>query len=92
MDQNSLFMNKLNNAPSPTIPIYNIIGLGCNTNGEPGDGVVTNSSQYLDFAKNYYINGTCKENEFQYIHTDIINPEKYPEIVELIGKFLNNSN
>jgi len=91
MDGTSLFMNKLNNGPSPTIPVYNIVGLGCITNGEDGDGVVTNSSQYLVYAKNYFINGTCRESQFQYLHTDIIKPEKYPQTVALIGEFLNGS-
>jgi len=89
MDQSSLFMNKLNNGPPPSIPIYNIVGLGCDTNGEIGDGVVTNSSQYLEYAKNYYVNGTCIDSQFTYLHTEIIKPDEYPETLKLIGGFLN---
>lgn len=92
MDKNSLFMNKLNNAPTPSIPIFNIIGIGCQTNGETGDGVVTNSSQYLGYAKNYYVNGTCKETEFTYLHTEILNLKENPETYGLIKSIMNNSN
>jgi hypothetical protein len=91
MDKDSLFINKLNNAPPPTIPVYNIIGTGCVTNGETGDGVVTNQSQYLNYASNYYVNGVCKESEFTYLHTEILKPEKYPETLNLIRGFLNES-
>ncbi len=88
IDKNSLFMNKLNNAPRPSMPIYNIIGIGCETNGETGDGVVTNSSQYLEYAKNYYIQGSCNSG-FSYLHNEILDPEKYPEIIKMIGDSLD---
>jgi hypothetical protein len=91
MDEKSLFLNKLNNAPPPNIPIYNMIGVGCETNTETGDGVVTNSSQYLAYAKNYYIEGTCQESQFIYLHTEILKPEKYPKTLNLMKIFLNES-
>jgi len=92
MDKDSLFLNKLNNAKAPNIPIYNIIGTGCITNRETGDGVVTNSSQYLNYASNYYVDGSCKESEFTYLHTEILKPEKYPETLGFIREFLNIKN
>lgn len=91
MDENSVFINKLNNAEHPKIPVYNIIGLGCNMDGEPGDGIVTNSTAYLSWANNYYINGTCDNLRFTYLHTDITYPEKYPQIITLLKEMINKS-
>lgn len=91
MDKSSLFMSKLNNAVQPGIPIYNIIGIGCETEGEDGDGVVTNSSQYLEYADNHFIKGSCKESEFKYLHVEIVDVEKYPEVIGLIEEGLKKS-
>ena len=88
MGKNSVFMNKLNNDARPAVPIYNIIGVGCNMDGENGDGIVTNSSAYLDFAENYYINGSCDELKFSYLHTEITSPDKHPEIVPLLKELI----
>jgi hypothetical protein len=90
MNQDSLFMNKLNNGGIPKIPIYNLIGIGCNTDGEAGDGVIKNSSAYLDWANNYYINSSCGEL-FQYSHVEILNINKYPEVLNIIKSIENSS-
>ncbi len=91
MDKNSIFINKLNNGEPPKIPVYNIIGIGCNMDGESGDGIVTNSTAYLSWANNYYINGTCDDLRFTFLHTDITYPEKYPQIVTIINEIYNSS-
>jgi len=57
--------------------------------GKKGDGVVTKEEVYLDYAENYYIEGKC-EGSFNYLHTDIINVEKYPEVYEIINKTLKD--
>lgn len=90
MDKDSLFMSKLNNAPAPKIPIINIIGIGCDTDGEDGDGIVANSSQYLDYAENYFINSSCKESEFKYLHAEIVDIKKYPKVYKVIKDSLIN--
>lgn len=91
MNENSLFINKLTYGKKPTIPVYNIIGIGCNTDGETGDGIIKNSSSYLDYANNYYINTTCNNNIFfDYSHTDLMDISKYPETFELVDKILKN--
>jgi hypothetical protein len=87
MDKDSLFINKLNSASPPNIPIYNIISTGCITDNEKGDGVLTEQTQYLSYAKNYYINGSCSE-DFTYFHNEIINPEKYPEVYNKVREML----
>ena len=88
MDANSVLINKLNGQTGFNVPVYNIIGIGCDTYGEDGDGIVTNSSAYLDWAYNYYVNGTCQNREFKYLHTEIIYPDKYPQNYEIVKEIL----
>jgi hypothetical protein len=57
---------------------------------ETGEGVVKNSSQYLDYATNYYVKGTCNELNFDFFHESIIIPDKYPEAYNLIKDILKN--
>lgn len=91
MSESGLFINKLNSAPPISVPVYNIIGIGCDTDGETGDGVVKNSSQYLAGANNYYINGTCLNSEFKYLHTEILKTDQYPEVLKIIKKVLSDN-
>lgn len=87
MDSSSVFINKLNRANESSVPIYNIIGIGCDTDGEDGDGIVKRSSAYLSYTENYYINGTC-DSSFYYLHSDLIKVDKYPEVYDLIKEIL----
>ncbi len=91
MDKNSLFINKLNNAPTEIVPTYNIIGIGCDMGNDTGDGILKNSTQYLDYATNYYLKGTCNELTFDFFHESIILPDKTPEIYDLIKKILKEN-
>ncbi|MBI2045614.1 alpha/beta fold hydrolase [Candidatus Pacearchaeota archaeon] len=90
MDKNSIFINKLDNSPQPTFPIENIIGIGCNMSSETGDGIVKNSSQFLDFAKNYYVNGACNELGLEFFHEEITDIDKYPKVYEIINKTIRS--
>lgn len=92
LDKNSIFMNKLNNAPTDLVPTYNIVGYGCDMGGDTGDGIIKNSSQYLGSATNYYFKGTCNELSFEYFHEFIIDSDKYPEVYKLIRTLLGNKN
>ncbi len=82
MDAGSLFINKVNQDVLQ-IPTYNIIGLGCDMSGQNGDGIVENSSAYLSFARNYYINGTCP-GTFDFLHLNMVYPEQYPEVYKIV--------
>jgi len=82
MKSDSLLINKINQDVLE-IPSYNIIGIGCNMDGQDGDGIVENSTAYLSFANNYYINGICP-GTFEFLHLDIVEPDKYPEVYEII--------
>ncbi|PIN96680.1 hypothetical protein COU56_00095 [Candidatus Pacearchaeota archaeon CG10_big_fil_rev_8_21_14_0_10_31_9] len=89
MKKKSSFMNNLNNGEIPSIPVYNIIGTGCDTYGEDGDGIVSSNSAFLESAKNIYIDGTCN-GLFDPLHTQIVDPEAYPETYEKIVEILKN--
>ena len=91
MDGNSVLINKLNGQTGFNVPVHNIIGIGCDTYGEDGDGIVTNSSAYLDWANNYYVNGTCQNREVKYLHTKIIYPDEYPKNYEVIKEILKGN-
>ncbi|MFA5953187.1 MAG: alpha/beta hydrolase [Candidatus Pacearchaeota archaeon] len=86
MKADSLLINKINQ-DILEVPSYSIIGVGCDMNGEDGDGIVENSTAYLDFAQNYYINGSCPGN-FEYLHLDMVKPDKYPDVYEIIVEIL----
>ncbi len=87
MYKESLFMNKLLNANSQKVSIYNIIGIGCEMDASTGDGIIKKEEAYLEYAKNYYINGNC-EGPFNYLHEDLVNINKYPKIYEIINEIL----
>ena len=84
LNGDGIFMKDLNNNPSEEVPIYNIIGIGCNMGDESGDGVIKNSSQYLESANNYYFRGSCDEVNFRFFHEYILFPEVYPRVYEKI--------
>jgi hypothetical protein len=86
MDKNSLFMNKLNFGKIPDTNVTMIVGLGCNTDGSPGDGIVKNESAYLPWANNYFVEGNCSGVDF--FHRSMLDVEKYPEIYEYVKKGL----
>jgi hypothetical protein len=90
MGKDSLFMKRLNLNSKAIVPTYNIIGTGCDMGDETGDGIIKASNQYLSYAKNYYVSGVCDELNFNYLHGDIIFPDKYPETYSIIKSILDN--
>jgi hypothetical protein len=88
MKEDSVLINQVNNDETDFVPAYNIVGVGCNMGEETGDGIVKNSSQYLNYATNYYVNGTCNELSFLYFHETVLSPKLYPEVYEIIKKIL----
>jgi len=93
LNSNSLFLNKLNTQRSDTVKITNIVGVGCNMNGDAymdGDGVVLKDNAALAESgsiKNYYINGSCTSTDF--LHLNILDTTKYPELMPIIGAGLS---
>ncbi len=91
MSAESIFIKKLNDplkTPKNTT-IYNIIGEGCDMDGNTGDGVVTKQNAEIEYAENFYINGSCSGVEL--LHTQILNIEKHPEVYDTIKSILKTS-
>lgn len=88
MYEDSIFINKLNSGETDKVEAYNIIGIGCDMDDETGDGIIKNSSQYLDYATNYYVKGSCNELAFEFFHEYIVYPSQYPETYALVKEIL----
>ncbi len=88
--EDSIFLKRLNSKPVPEgIKLYSIRSTGCLMDeGEDGDGIVTSSSAYLEGATNYEIKGSCTSSFGTDLHTDSLDPEKYPEMYELVLRIL----
>ncbi len=87
MQFESIFMKKLNSGKLPYVPIHNMVGTGCDMNGEQGDGAVLERNAYLEGAQNYIINGTC-EGVAAPLHLTLRDIEKYPDVYEIIREAL----
>ena len=87
MSQDSIFLKRLDRY-RPDIPVYLIIGKGCETDGKDGDGVVTAESSALDYADTTYINGKCQDFLNSDLHGDLLDPEKYPEAYNRIKEII----
>ncbi len=88
LNSDSVFMNKLTHGGLPSIPVTTIIGIGCEMEGEQGDGVVTESAGQLIGAKKIVVNGTC--TTFAPLHTEMLDVNAYPEVYEDIKKEIKN--
>lgn len=91
MSESSIFIKKLNDPfkVPKNVNIRNIIGIGCNTGGKEGDGIVKKENAGLEYAQNYYINGTC-EDVSKPLHTQILDIEKYPKVYDIISSILKS--
>src|SRR3989338_5424730 len=87
MQADSLFMNKLNRGALPGIPIYNIIGTGCEMDGKQGDGAVLEENDRLEGAQNFIIKGKC-ESVAMPLHLQLRDIDKYPKVYEVVKKAL----
>ncbi len=90
MSEGSIFLTRLNSQKIPeNAKVYVIRSVGCTMdNGEIGDGIVTNSSAYLEGAQNFVIKGKCTDKLQTSLHGDTLKPEMYPEVYNLILKIL----
>ncbi len=88
MSAESIFIKKLNDpSKMPTnLKVYNIVGTGCDIDGKPGDGIVAKENAELDFAENFYVNGTC--TRVNLLHTNILDINIYPELYETLKSVL----
>lgn len=82
MNSNSLFFKKLND--KITVPTLNIYGNGC----DRGDGVVSMNSAKLDFGNEVIVDGKCDDVLGVSLHLDLLNPDKYPIVLNSVQDFL----
>lgn len=87
MKKGSSFMNNLNSEKLPDIEIVNIIGRGCEIDGGDSDGAVLVDEAFVEGAQNYYIDGECTNIDL--LHTQILNADLYPKVIEIIEGELN---
>jgi hypothetical protein len=66
---------------------YLISGVGCDTDGKDGDGVVKYTETKLENAREYEIRGKCNALD-EIFHEEITNTDKYPEVYSIILKIL----
>ena len=90
MQENSLFINKLNDLSKQPhkVKLYSIIGRGCHMKLGNGDGIVLAENAKLENDNLYYVNGTCGGLFGETLHTGILNIEKYPETYRIITEIL----
>ncbi|MBI2656124.1 alpha/beta fold hydrolase [Candidatus Woesearchaeota archaeon] len=90
MQENSLFINKLNDPlKQPTkVRLYAIIGQGCQMKNGDGDGIVLTQNAKLTNSKLYFVNGTCSGLFGENLHTEILDIEKYPETYGIVTEIL----
>ena len=89
MNENSLFINKLNRGKLPDIEVDNIVGSGCNMKNGIGDGIVLEQNAKLDDVNNFVVNGACSGTDM--VHTQLLDIDMYPEVYEIIKKALSIS-
>ncbi|MDP2909393.1 MAG: alpha/beta fold hydrolase [Nanoarchaeota archaeon] len=87
LTEGSLFLNKLNRGQKPEIPVYTIVGTGCEMDGGIGDGIVLEDHSTIPWAENYIIQGVCS-GKLNPLHLDLLKPDAYPEVHQLILKSL----
>ncbi|MEK6916607.1 MAG: alpha/beta fold hydrolase [Nanoarchaeota archaeon] len=87
MNQNSIFLKRLQRY-KPNIPFNLIVGRGCDTDEEDGDGVVTVNSSVLDYANVTYIDGECTDFLNIELHSDLLDPEKYPDVYNRVKEII----
>ncbi|MBU0470415.1 MAG: hypothetical protein KJ598_02225, partial [Nanoarchaeota archaeon] len=87
LQADSLFMNKLNSGKNPDIPVYNIVGTGCEMDGGIGDGAVLEEKSKLDWANNTIIEGKCR-SAIKPLHLDLRDTKLYPEVYDTLKKVL----
>ncbi len=90
MREGSVFLNKLN-SEKEEVNIYTITATGCEMSNGIGDGIVLEKNVPLDYATNFIVNGKCDGFLKNDLHSDILFPDKYPEVYEILRKILKES-
>jgi hypothetical protein len=71
-----------------TIDGYTIRAIGCDMEGEDGDGIVLARNVPLPYTTNYVVEGECTDSLNSNLHTRFLNPNEHRETYELIRSIL----
>ncbi len=89
MGAGSIFLKRLNSPLNDvSIPSYTLRALGCDMSGEDGDGIVLGRNVLLPFSTNFILNGTCTDSLETDLHTNMLDPDLYPETFTLVKDFI----
>jgi pimeloyl-ACP methyl ester carboxylesterase len=90
MDADSIFLKRLNTPQNAfeTIDGYTIRAIGCDMEGEDGDGIVLARNVPLPYTTNYVVEGECTDSLNSNLHTRFLNPNEHRETYELIRSIL----
>jgi len=90
MYQDSILLKKLNdpNNKIKDVKVVTISGIGCDTDGGLGDGIVTLDSSKLEGAESSIVEGNCDDTFKAGLHSDLLNIDKYPEVYQAISSVL----
>jgi hypothetical protein len=94
MRASGIFIKKLNDyANQPDIKnLYLVVGRGCDTDGEDGDGVVAvNNSLIKNFpdSRVLYVDGECSGTNL--LHGDMLDVSTHPEVYEFVKEKLKQN-
>ena len=84
MRAGSIFLKKLNIDSNTFENGYTITATGCDMDGEDGDGIVLARNVPLPFTENLFMKGECTDALNSNLHQQMLNPNIYPEIYDLI--------
>ncbi|MBI2136050.1 alpha/beta hydrolase [Candidatus Woesearchaeota archaeon] len=93
MAADSIFLKRLNdkNTNKKTDNIYTIAGTGCKMDSGEGDGIVYLEDAKLvnsENAKNFVVEGDCKDSLGVELHNNLLDPELYPKVYEVVKQVL----
>src|SRR3989344_5711395 len=88
MTEGSVFLKRLNNSKIQNARVYTIAASGCSVNKEDGDGVVKLKNVPLSYATNFVVNGTCTDFFKVNLHDTILDPDKTPEVYDIVKEVL----
>ena len=90
MTAGSPYLAKLNDpGKRPDVPMFLIIGEGCEMGDASGDGVVTVTSAELPGVPATYVSGSCVGSET--FHTSMLDPERYPDVYDQLKVLLEKA-
>ncbi|MFT4310609.1 MAG: alpha/beta fold hydrolase, partial [Candidatus Woesearchaeota archaeon] len=88
MRDDSIFMQRLHLQKMKDTPVYSVVSIGCLMEGQQGDGIVTQDSATWNQANIIIIEGECTDTFNTNLHTDVLDPKKYPQLIDILSDIL----